>query len=77
MEMFAVKPAFWVMVWVFSVQHPDGVVTDRAEFFGNHMPFMECDAKIKAMTKFVSERDSVTEDGGKAIYSRFVCVPIK
>lgn len=70
------KPLFWVMVWVFAVQHPGGAVTERAEFYKNRMPFMECDAKTKAMTKFIGDGKHLTEDGGDAIYSRFLCVPV-
>ena len=70
------RAAFYVMVWVFSVHHPNGDVTDRQWDFKNHFTMMECDSKSKALSKKTKPGMKITDDGGTVIYSRFACVPV-
>lgn len=73
--------AFYLLAWVFSVQHPTGAITDRAEFYSNKYTKQQCENKAVEADKLINaelkkKHQAITTDGGTAIYSRFICVPV-
>lgn len=72
---------FYLLAWVFSVQHPTGAITDRAEFYSNKYTKEQCEKKADEADNLVNKelkrhKQKLTTDGGTAIYSRFICVPV-
>jgi hypothetical protein len=70
------EPAFYVMVWDYQIEHPDGERTDRKMFFKNKFEKNDCDAKQAELEEKVALDKITTTDGGKAIFSQFICVPV-
>jgi hypothetical protein len=67
--------AFWILVWVFTVQHPNGELTEHSQSYANKYTFEECHAQRDEFTRIIWLKD-ITPDGGDAIHSRFVCVEV-
>jgi hypothetical protein len=67
--------AFWVLVWVFTVEHPNGEITEHSQSYANKYTFAECLEQRDEFTRIIWLKD-ITPDGGDAIDSRFVCVPV-
>lgn len=67
--------AFYILVWVYAVQHPGGGISERQDTF---LPTIatqeECMAKASLAASGIP-LENLTTDGGDAIYSRFICVP--
>lgn len=68
--------AFYVLVWVFAVEHPSGETSERVWFFKNKIA-TEAECQVDAdKAEAGIPMENLTEDGGRGIYSRFVCVPV-
>jgi hypothetical protein len=67
--------AFWMLVWVFTVAHPNGEISEHEQTYANRYSFAECMAQRDEFTRIVWLKD-LTPDGGDATYSRFLCVPV-
>lgn len=68
--------AFYLMVWIFAVQHPGGSVSERQwSFDETYKTEVECNTKADLASSGV-KLENLTTDGGDALYSRFACIPV-
>lgn len=66
--------AFYLLAWVFAVQH-DGSTKEGAIHFKNRFSLIECNSKATELAER-KPLDAMKAKGDKALYSRFVCVPV-
>lgn len=68
--------AFYLMVWIFAVQHPGGSVSERQwSFKETYKTESECRTKAGLAAAGIKP-DNLTTDGGDALYSRFASIPV-
>lgn len=69
----------FILLWVFSVLHPDGTITDRLETTApTYTDQVACEAKANYLDSLDLFRinEVVTQDGGKLRYSKWWCVRV-
>jgi len=67
--------AFWLLIWVFAVQHPGGEITEHIQTYANKYSFEDCLEQRDEFIRIIWLKD-MAPDGGDAIYSRFECVAV-
>ncbi|WP_232629141.1 hypothetical protein [Methylobacterium sp. Leaf118] len=72
-----IEPAFYLLTWLFVIQHPSGEVTNRVTVL---QPFFTdkaaCVAKRDEALDRLPKEKVKTTDGGKALHSWFECIPV-
>jgi hypothetical protein len=70
----------YMLLWVFSVQHPSGEVTNRVHQLGTggrvRLEHAECQRKASELNAKLPVEKVTTEDGGKATFSWFFCAKL-
>lgn len=71
------SPALYLLIWVYAIQNPSGDVSNREQTMTDRGEVRMSEETCASYKKRLTGRVSVeTKDGGKSLYSRFICVMI-
>jgi hypothetical protein len=72
-----VKPAFYVIIWVYGIIFPNNAIEHKDKTYNTKFEQkIDCDLKTEEVALKVKVRGIEKPEGSQVLYSRFICVPV-